>query len=456
MQVFNTLDNASINIRFNHNGSALSERQFVNDINQVLAKIPQSPTKASAVLFNSSSYDFAVNLFALAHKGWTIILPPNGQSETLNALLEQTPYYLGDSDLVEHATTPFENIGNLTTTPNYTPFNKIAWPSEGNLVFYTSGSSGQAKPIFKSWRVLNKEIKTLNSTFALKRNPVFIASVSHQHIYGLLFRVLWPLSNNHIIDTDLLNYPEHIATKLKTITQAVFISSPAQLKRLHQDNVLIEEKSHLQWVFSSGGPLQNEDAVTLNKQLNKPITQVFGSTETGGIAYRQVVSLENVSHWQPFLGITLHSTSEQRLVLNSPLVEQTNYLLDDRGTLFQNGQFELLGRFDRIIKLEEKRLSLDELELHLCKSEWVQEAKVITLNGKRLVLGAVIVLTLKGQAYLNANGKLATNTLLKTHTLNRFEGICTPKKWRFLNHLPYNTQAKINLKVLESLFVKAD
>ena len=85
---------------------------------------------------------------------------------------------MGDSDLVEHATTPFENIGNLTTTPNYTPFNKIAWPSEGNLVFYTSGSSGQAKPIFKSWRVLNKEIKTLNSTFALKRNPVFIASVS--------------------------------------------------------------------------------------------------------------------------------------------------------------------------------------------------------------------------------------------------------------------------------------
>ena len=47
--MFNTLDNASINIRFNHSGSALSERQFVNDINQVLAKIPQSPTKASAV-----------------------------------------------------------------------------------------------------------------------------------------------------------------------------------------------------------------------------------------------------------------------------------------------------------------------------------------------------------------------------------------------------------------------
>ena len=54
--MFNTLDNASINIRFNHNGSALSERQFVNDINQVLAKIPQSPTKASAVLSSNSAH----------------------------------------------------------------------------------------------------------------------------------------------------------------------------------------------------------------------------------------------------------------------------------------------------------------------------------------------------------------------------------------------------------------
>ena len=45
MQVFNTLDNASINIRGNHNGSVLTERQFVNDINQVLAKIPHGTSR---------------------------------------------------------------------------------------------------------------------------------------------------------------------------------------------------------------------------------------------------------------------------------------------------------------------------------------------------------------------------------------------------------------------------
>lgn len=456
MRVFNTFESASLNIRFNYNDTQVSERQFVNDINSVVAKIPPSPKKAAAVLINTNSYDFAVNLFALAQKGWTVVLPPNGQPKTINSLLKQTPYYLGDSDLIADTSATFENIATLPSAPNFTPLHNIKWPTEGNLVFYTSGSAGKAKPIVKSWRILYKEIKTLTSTFALNAAPVFFASVSHQHIYGLLFRLLWPLSCNCIIDTDLLHYPEHITTKLKTVKYAVLISSPAQLKRLHHDNVLVEQRARLQWIFSSGGPLLKEDAAILYTQLNKPITQVFGSTETGGIAYRQVVSTEIASHWQPFLGITLSNSAQQRLVLNSPLVEQRNYLLDDRGTLFENGQFELLGRFDRIIKLEEKRLSLDELEQHLCLSQWVQEAKIIMLSGQRLRLGAVIVLTSQGQDYLNTNGKLATNALLKTHTLSRFESICTPKKWRFIAHLPYNTQAKLNLNALESLFAKAD
>ena len=285
---------------------------------------------------------------------------------------------------------------------------------------------------------------------------MFIASVSHQHIYGLLFRLLWPLSTGHVVDTDLLHYPEHIAAKLKGAKQVVLISSPAQLKRLRADNVLIEQKSHLQWMFSSGGPLANEDAVSLFSQLNKPITQVFGSTETGGIGYRQVTSLENVSSWQPFSGIKMSVGTDDRLLLNSPLVNHKDYPLDDRGLVLKNGQFKLLGRLDRIIKLEEKRLSLDELEHHLASSEWVNDVKVIVLPGARQVIGAVVVLSQQGVKHLQSESKLATNKLLKEHALTRFERICTPKKWRFIEQLPYNSQAKLNLKALEHLFDKVD
>nr|WP_257025412.1 AMP-binding protein [Pseudoalteromonas sp. MIP2626] len=393
---------------------------------------------------------------ALTLRGCTVILPPNGQPETLKALLQQTPFFLGDSELVEPLGIDFINIENLPEQPGFFPLAQLVWPKEGNLVFYTSGSTGKAKPIVKSWQTINKELSILSSSYALKCMPMFIASVSHQHIYGLLFRLLWPLSTGHVVDTDLLHYPEHIAAKLKGAKQVVLISSPAQLKRLRADNVLIEQKSHLQWIFSSGGPLANEDAVSLFSQLNKPITQVFGSTETGGIAYRQVTSLENVSSWQPFSGIKMSVGTNDRLLLNSPLVNHKDYPLDDRGLVLKSGQFKLLGRLDRIIKLEEKRLSLDELEHHLASSEWVNDVKVIVLPGARQVIGAVVVLSQQGVKHLQSESKLATNKLLKEHALTRFERICTPKKWRFIEQLPYNSQAKLNLKALEHLFDKVD
>jgi len=454
--VFNAFQSNAIRTCFNHTDNDISERQFVSDINEVLAKLSTLNAKSSVVLYTTDTYKFAVYLFALALHGNTVILPPNGQPATLNSLLKQTPFFIGESELVADLEADFLDIGTLVNQPHFVSIETIKWPQEGTIVFYTSGSSGKAKPIVKTWQVINKELSTLINSYALIDNPIFIASVSHQHIYGLLFRLLWPLRAGKVVNTELLHYPEHVAKKLKLFKKVVFVSSPAQLKRLCSDNVLVDDKSHLQWIFSSGGPLLNEDAVSLFTQLNKPVTQVFGSTETGGIAYRQVTSLDKVSLWQPFSGIKVRALDDQRLILNSPLVRDKNYPLDDRGEVLKNGQFRLLGRFDRIIKLEEKRLSLDELEQHLCTSEWVSEAKVIALPGERLIVGAIVVLTPKGQVFFNSDGKLATNNLLKAHALARFERICIPKKWRFVDQLPYNSQAKLNLKALESLFAKVD
>jgi acyl-coenzyme A synthetase/AMP-(fatty) acid ligase len=446
----------SISVCFNHANKAVTQQQFMRDINRLLAKFPAAGAPSSVVLYSTNTYKFAVSLMALTLSGCTVILPPNGQPETLKALLQQTRYFLGDSEPVSQLDLDITDIENLPEQADFFPISEFVWPTQGTLVFYTSGSSGKAKPIVKSWQTINKELQTLANSYALKCSPMFIASVSHQHIYGLLFRLLWPLSRGHIVDTDLLHYPEHIAAKLKGLQQAVLIASPAQLKRLRADNVLVDEKSHLQWIFSSGGPLGNDDAVSLYQQLNKPITQVFGSTETGGIAYRQVTNGADVSLWQPFSGVHVSAQADGRLLLNSPLVNDKNFPLDDRGEVFASGQFKLLGRCDRIIKLEEKRLSLDELEQHLATSDWVTEAKVIVLPGQRMVIGAVIVLSPQGEKYLHQEGKLATNTLLKAHALRRFERICTPKKWRFIAQLPYNSQAKLNLNALEQLFVKVD
>lgn len=427
---------------------------FMADITLFKNKLTQLAPQSHVVLYHPDTYQFAVRLFALSNLGHHIVLPPNGQPETLNSLLKQTAIFCGDDSCLLST----DDILNIEAEPEKTCSKKknIPWPTDAMLVFYTSGSSGQSKPIVKPWSTVNRELSVLTSSFDLRGELTFLATVSHQHIYGLLFRLLWPLLNGHIIDTDQIQYPEHIAQKLANTGKAVLISSPAQLARLSSDNVLIEQKKQLQWVFSSGGPLQDPHAILLSQQLGRPITQIYGSTETGGIAYRQVIDKLNIAPWQPFNGNSLSTQPDGRLVLNSYILQERNVELDDRASLLKGGQFHLLGRIDRTIKIEEKRLNLDELEALLLSHDWVKEAKLIVLPTQRIQIGAVIVLTPEAEHTLAQQGKLTVNRQFLHFLSSRFERICLPRKWRYIKSLPYNSQAKLNIKTMEQYFVKTD
>ena len=105
---------------------------------------------------------------------------------------------------------------------------------------------------------------------------------------------------------------------------------------------------------------------TLFEQL--PI-EVFGSTETGGIAYRQQHSSHEL--WQLFDGVQAELNQEGCLKLQSPNIaidpdaNNSWYQTADACRFHSATQFELLGRTDRIVKIEEKRISLVEVEQRL-------------------------------------------------------------------------------------------
>ena len=105
-------------------------------------------------------------------------------------------------------------------------------------------------------------------------------------------------------------------------------------------------------MFSSGGALPDETATELHTLLGQWPTEIYGSSETGGIAWRQGGEL-----WTPCAGIELGQKAEGALHLTSRYLpaghrEQTA----DAVELQADGRFALRGRLDRIIKLEEKRI----------------------------------------------------------------------------------------------------
>jgi acyl-coenzyme A synthetase/AMP-(fatty) acid ligase len=115
--------------------------------------------------------------------------------------------------------------------------------------------------------------------------------------------------------------------------------------------------------------------------------------------------------------------------------------------------FELRGRTDRIVKVEEKRVSLVEVEKRLEQLEWIEESAVIAISDtSRLSLCAVIVLTDIGNDELEKLGKGKFWLALRKALRDWLEPIAIPRKFRLVDEVPLNSQGKRQVSEIEKLF----
>lgn len=445
----------------------VSFSQWQQQVVYLQAKLNEQPQQ-TWLLFCQDSYLFSLYFFALIAANKKIVLPPNGQLLQLKQCMKHAEIFLGDDspNLVnEFPCFDVGSLNDLLTKPivDLSAAKIVTFNANNQITFFTSGSSGQAKAINKTVNQLIIEVEQLEKTFSHQldkrdgESALVMSTVSHQHIYGLLFKLLWPLWAGRDVYLKAFSYPEHLVQQIKQLAHRdiCLISSPAYYHRLISDNVLTEVGSQLRVLFSSGGPLSAVASVNLYSELSIRPIEVFGSTETGGIAWRQRTSIDDES-WQVFSEIECSTDIEtHRLAILSPYVDSTHwYQTDDRVELIDKQRFKLLGRADRIVKIEEKRCSLDELSTRLIEHQWVEQAYVLVheKTGKRRALAAVIELSPEGKKALAIDNKLNIDRQFKKHLKQYFEAIVVPRKFRYLDQLPYNSQGKLNKKHLESLF----
>jgi len=283
-----------------------------------------------------------------------------------------------------------------------------------------------------------------------------VATVSHQHIYGLLFKVLWALCAGRPVHAGSAFFPEDLQ-RMAGNRPWLLLSSPAHLKRLPEQATQPDARQ-LRAIFSSGGPLPAEAACDAARLLGQRPLEIYGSSETGGIAWRQPDSdlLQRREHWQAMPGVSVRLGAEGELEVRSPHLPDSGWFsMADRAVLMEDipAAFELRGRSDRIVKLEEKRISLTRIEQLLAASPLVEEVRVIVHQGRRArqFIAAFVVPTAQGQALLVAQGKLALNAALKTALAGAIEAIALPRLWRYLEALPVNSQGKVTLSALTAL-----
>jgi 3-hydroxymyristoyl/3-hydroxydecanoyl-(acyl carrier protein) dehydratase len=393
-------------------------------------------------LYTEDAYPFAVLLFALFHAGKQVWIAGNNLAGTAQQLQLHGCQLLGDW----HTEHPF-NYQLTAAQPTSTVLSALN-PADTYLMLFTSGSTGEAKPIKKHLIHLQREIITLEKQWgSLLGCSAILATVSHQHIYGLLFRVLWPLSAGRCFHSSVYLNPENIAHLSQNIP-ACWVASPAHLKRLDQNSPW-SAIAGLSAIFSSGGVLHEPIKQLIYKHSGQHVIEIYGSTETGGIAWRQ-----KESAWQLFDGLHVSTVNDNSL-LHSPYLSKSNLVvgfpLNDQLDMYADGRFTLLGRTDRIVKIEEKRLSLTELEQRITSTPWVSEAFTLALSKSRDIVGAAVVLTPEGHQQLAANGQNALIKQLRTQLRRWFDAVVVPRKWLIIDSLPLSPQGKINQALLKTL-----
>ena len=389
---------------------------------------------------------FAAALFGGWLAGKTLWLPGDTLAATLASLDERVQGRAGDlpQAFAIPAASPVADTDGAASPP---------WPTldaeRCRLMLFTSGSTGEPGAICKSLRQLDNEVAALEACFGDAIGDAEIhGTVSHQHIYGLLFRVLWPLSASRRFAPRRLDYNEQL-TRLGP-DPVVLVASPAHLKRLPANQDWSRLSRGLRAAFSSGGPLPADAAHDVQRLWGLAAIEVFGSTETGGIAWRR--SGIASPPWQALPGVEWR-LRDGALEIRSPhLPDAAWHATQDRAVAGSGGGFELRGRADRIVKVEERRISLSAIERRLLASPLLADARVVALPGHRILLALAAVPSDAGHQVLDQAGRAGLAAQLRAWLAGHADAIALPRRWRFLDALPMDAQGKCSERRLAALF----
>lgn len=432
---------------------------FLSDISRLCQKLNSEVERGKYLLYCSSSYHFAVALFSVWQTGSICVLPPNNSREVIKKFENYVCAFITDQPDCD---TELKKIDPIQTgTGECAHLHHIA-VDKVLLELFTSGTTGERKCVRKTISNLDAELQVLNNTFgpALKNARTF-STVSHQHIYGLLHKVLLPLCTNRMFIDETYYYPEKLIVDMNDgECDNVLISGPAHLKLLPELVNLSGFNKFCKAVFSSGSLLDSESARKFSFQSGINPIEVLGSTETGGVAWRSQCESAESKLWTPLQSVEIRKSEDGFLQVKSPFIfgedsHEPWLSMGDLVDTFNDNRFCLYGRGDRIVKIGEKRISLEEMEKVLKTLRNVKSCIVfpITRNhdGYERMLLACAVETLKP---VDRNERKMVIDDFKAQLLQHFAQILVPKYWRFVKKMPMDAQGKTSIEELKKLFIK--
>ena len=345
-------------------GSApVTMRALLDDVARTATALP-----AASHLLNlcADRYRFAVVFLAAVARGQVTLLPPTVTPNVIAALAAFAPdvYYVSDDDATA---VELPRCDLARVEPGHT------WPSMPHIradqvvaAVFTSGSTGEPQPHFKTWGSLVRDVRAEAARFGIGRGHAVLGTVPPQHMFGFESTVMLPLAAGAALTDERPYYPGDIDSAIGRLpAPRVLVTTPFHLRAwLGADDPVAVEM-----IVSATAPLSLELARETEARTGARLMEVYGCTEAGQVATRRPTQ---GAEWQLYPGLKLRE-HEGRAVVSGGHVEQPVPLQDVIEAHGDGEHFTLHGRFSDMVNIAGKRNSLGYLNHQLTSIEGVKD-----------------------------------------------------------------------------------
>lgn len=404
-------------------------KEIQNIITPIANRLSQS--NCSNVLITSkNNFDFAINfLSAVFAKKEIMLLSDSKKISSIDI----------PSDYCELSTVSFiekNDSSYLFEKPDY---------ENTYVTLFTSGSTGLPKRIKKSLKNILIEAGDILDDFkdVLSNKEIrkhIVTSTTAHHMFGLSCWFFLSLCNieNFVLDTREVIYPDQADLK-----ETIFVSTPSFLEKFKKHDVKITEPPSL--ILTAGDKLKKE-VFEYFEYFNAPIREIYGSTETGVIAYKTCSTDE---YFRCFKNVEIDKDKNSQIIIKSPYFSENEARLCDIIEIMDRKNFCLKLRNDRIVKIQEKRVSTQEIENHLIQSDLIDCAYCFKHADK---LACAAVLSERGKDFYLDSSNGSQNLIKKLKSFLKDKSEIIPQKWKFLSEIPKTKTGKTDKEKIEEVF----
>ncbi|MFU8830694.1 MAG: AMP-binding protein [Wenzhouxiangella sp.] len=351
-----------------HQNEHVTAGRFVHQAHCLARRLPAG---GHTINLCHDRYIFSLAFAAAIIARSTTLLPANRLPATVDELLERFP----DSVVIRDR--PIEGMDHPCLDPTALRYSDgqadVVPLIDADLlaaIVFTSGTSGPGSSILKPWYTLYFS-SLIN---AVEYGPTetlthAVATVPPQHMWGLETSVLLPWFSPLCMASGQPFFAVDIIDQLRALPEPrALFSAPVHLRTLAECGQPLESVAR---IYSATAPLSVALARELESRTGARVTEVYGCSEAGCLAWREPAHGER---WQPFQAFSFERVNGTYQVDAGHLTGPVPLL--DHLQVDQDGLFRLAGRHGDLVNIAGKRASLCELTERLLAIDGVVDGVI--------------------------------------------------------------------------------